>query len=32
VTKLENLRADQIVSIKEGTGIVERPFPRILPK
>jgi len=32
VTKLENLRADQIVSIKEGTGIVERPFPRIVVK
>jgi hypothetical protein len=32
VTKLENLKADQIISIKEGVGIVERPFPRILQK
>jgi hypothetical protein len=32
VTRLENLRADQIVSIKEGKGIVERPFPRIVLK
>ncbi|HTF43099.1 MAG TPA: ASPIC/UnbV domain-containing protein, partial [Terriglobales bacterium] len=32
VTKLRNLRADQIISIQEGTGIVERPFPRIVPK
>jgi enediyne biosynthesis protein E4 len=32
VTKLENLKADQIISIKEGTGIVERSFPRILQK
>jgi enediyne biosynthesis protein E4 len=32
VTKLQNLRADQIISIQEGTGIVERPFPRIVQK
>ena len=29
VTKLANLKCDQIVTVKEGTGIVERPFPRI---
>ena len=31
-TKLSNIKADQILAIKEGTGIVERPFPRITPK
>ena len=29
VTKLENIRADQIISVKEGEGIVERPFLRV---
>lgn len=29
MTKLSNIKADQIIAIKEGTGIVERPFPRI---
>src|SRR5438045_3977010 len=29
VTKLRNINADQIIAIKEATGIVERPFPRI---
>jgi enediyne biosynthesis protein E4 len=29
VTKLSNLKSDQIVAVKEGTGIVERPFPRV---
>ena len=28
-TKLMNIKADQIIAIKEGKGIVERPFPRI---
>ncbi len=28
VTKLAGVKADQIVAIKEGTAIVERPFPR----
>ena len=28
VTKLASLKADQIVAIKEGAAIVERPFPR----
>ena len=27
--KLANIKADQIIAIKEGKGIVERPFPRI---
>ena len=27
-TRLENIRADQIVAVKEGTGLVERPFPK----
>jgi hypothetical protein len=31
-TKLTNIKADQIVAIKEGVGMVERPFPRIAPK
>jgi len=29
VTRLENIKADQILAIKEGAGITERPFPRI---
>ncbi len=29
VTKLANVKADQIISVKEGDGIVERPFPRV---
>jgi enediyne biosynthesis protein E4 len=28
-TKLANVRADQIIAIKEGVGVVERPFPRV---
>jgi hypothetical protein len=32
VTKLGNIRADQIVSVKEGEGLVQRPFPRIQRK
>jgi hypothetical protein len=27
VTKLANVKADQIIAVKEGAGIVERPFP-----
>ena len=27
VTKLANIKADQIIAVKEGAGIVERPFP-----
>lgn len=29
VTKLEKLKSDQIIAVKEGEGIVERPFPLI---
>jgi len=29
VTKLANLASDQIIAVKEGTGILERPFPRV---
>ena len=31
-TKLSNIKADQILAIKEGTGIVEHPFPRIVTR
>lgn len=30
-TKLSNIKADQIVAIKEGVGIVERKFPQVPP-
>ncbi len=29
VTRLVQLKSDQIVAVKEGVGIVERPFPRV---
>jgi hypothetical protein len=29
VTKLANLKSNQIIAVKEGVGIVEHPFPRI---
>ena len=29
VTKLINIKSDQIITVKEGTGIVDRPFPRV---
>jgi enediyne biosynthesis protein E4 len=32
ITKLANLKADQIIAVKEGVGIVERPFPRVPSK
>jgi len=32
VTKLEKLKSDRIITVKEGEGLVERPFPRIAPK
>ncbi len=32
VTKLANLKSDQIIAVKEGEGIVERPFPPVGPK
>jgi len=32
VTKLSDLGADQIIAVKEGEGIVQRPFPRVPAK
>jgi hypothetical protein len=32
LTKLANLRADQILAIEEGKGLVQRPFPRVPAK
>jgi enediyne biosynthesis protein E4 len=32
VDKLKNLPVDRIIAVKEGTGIVPRPFPKITPK
>jgi len=32
VTKLENLKSDQIIVVKEGAGLVNRPFPRVQSK
>src|ERR1019366_4800357 len=29
VTRLANLKADRILAVREGTGIVDRSFPRI---
>jgi hypothetical protein len=29
ITKLTNLKCNQIIAIREGAGIVERPFPRV---
>jgi enediyne biosynthesis protein E4 len=29
VTTLSNLKSDQIIAVQEGTGLVNRPFPRI---
>jgi hypothetical protein len=29
VTRLEKLRADQFLTLKEGVGLVDRPFPRV---
>jgi enediyne biosynthesis protein E4 len=31
-TKLANLKSNRIIAIKEGVGIVERPFPRVPAK
>lgn len=30
VTKLTNLKSNQIVAVKEGVGLVERPFPQVV--
>jgi hypothetical protein len=32
LTKLANFKCNQIIAVKEGVGIVERPFPRIPSK
>jgi hypothetical protein len=32
ISKLGPLKSDQIISVKEGTGIVDRPFPRVPAK
>jgi hypothetical protein len=32
ITKLEKLKSDQIITVKEGEGLVDRPFPRIPAK
>jgi len=29
VTRLENLRSDQVITVKEGAGVVPREFPRV---
>ena len=31
-TKIEKLKADRIIAVKEGEGLVDRPFPRIPAK
>jgi enediyne biosynthesis protein E4 len=30
VTKLAGIKSDQIISVKEGEGLIERPFPRVV--
>ena len=32
ITNIEKLKSDQIITIKEGVGLVRRPFPRIREK
>jgi enediyne biosynthesis protein E4 len=32
VEKLTNVPIDKIIAVKEGAGIVPRPFPKIPPK
>jgi hypothetical protein len=32
VTKLAGIKSDQIISVNEGEGLVERPFPRVAAK
>lgn len=29
ITRLENLRSDQVITVKEGTGVIPREFPRV---
>jgi len=31
-TNLTNLKSDRIIAVKEGVGIVERPFPTFVKK
>jgi enediyne biosynthesis protein E4 len=28
-TRLKDVKCDQIIAVKEGTGIVEQPFPKV---
>jgi enediyne biosynthesis protein E4 len=28
-TELQNIKSDQIIAVKEGTGIIDRPFPKV---
>jgi hypothetical protein len=32
VTKLQNLKVDQMITVKEDTGLIDRPFPPVKPK
>jgi enediyne biosynthesis protein E4 len=32
VSKLEKLKSDQIIAVKEGVGLIDRPFPRVPAK
>lgn len=32
ISKLEKLKSDQIIAVKEGVGLVDRPFPRVQAK
>jgi len=32
VTKLAGIKSDQIISVREGEGLLERPFPRVLAR
>jgi hypothetical protein len=32
VTKLAGIKSDQIIAVKEGEGLVERPFPRVIAR
>ena len=32
VTRLANIKSDQIIAVKEGVGLIDRPFPRLKTK
>jgi enediyne biosynthesis protein E4 len=32
VTRLSNLKSDQCIAVKEGVGLIDRPFPPLKPK